>query len=397
MRRALVPAGRVVGVDLARLLALVGMMATHIVPSVDETGRVTALQQLAGGRSSALFATLAGVSLSLAYGRTRPVRGRAWASAAVGVSVRAAMVAALGLLLGALGSGIAVILTYYGLLFCVGIPFLRFRAGSLAVVAAAWLLAGPVLSHLLRPGLPPPSYHSPSFAALGSGETAWGLLTELAVTGYYPVLVWMAYLLAGMAVGRTDLTRWRNVGMVACVGALLWSTAVLASDALLARPGVRGALVETFEGAGWRGDLDVTLTHGLYGTTPSGSGWWLAVRAPHSGTSFDLAVTLGGALVVLAGCVAVGLVSPRAVAVLGGAGAMTLTLYTAHVMSRQPGWWDADDLRTWWAQVVLAVLVGAGFRLAGAQGPLEAVVGSCSRAAAGLVRDLDRPSVGSPP
>jgi hypothetical protein len=397
MRRALVPAGRVVGVDLARLLALVGMMATHIVPSVDGTGRVTTLQEVAGGRSSALFATLAGVSLSLAYGRMQPVRGRAWGAAAVGISVRAAMVAALGMLLGALGSGIAVILTYYGLLFLAGIVFLRLRAATLAVAAAVWLIVAPVLSHVLRSWLPPPSYRSPELEALGSGDTAVGLLTELAVTGYYPVLVWMAYLLAGMAVGRTDLGRLRTVGLLAGAGGVLWSAAVLVSDAMLARPGVRSTLERTFDGAGWRGSLDVTLTHGLYGTTPSGSPWWLAVRAPHSGTSFDLAVTLGSALVVLAGCMAAGLLLPRPVAVLSGGGAMTLTLYTVHVVSRQPTWWDADDLRTWWAQVTLAVLIGAGFRLAGARGPLEAVVGDCSRAAAGLVRRERRPSVVSPP
>ncbi len=397
MRRALVPAGRVVGVDLARLLALVGMMATHIVPPADSAGRVTALQQVAGGRSSALFAMLAGVSLSLAYGRSQPVRGQAWAAAAVGVAVRSALVAFLGLLLGDLGTGIAVILTYYGLLFLAGIPFLAMRARPLAVTAAVWLLAGPVVSHVLRQWLPAPSYRTPSFPALGAGDGARGLLTELAVTGYYPVLVWMAYLLAGMAVGRTDLGRWRTVGLLAAAGSLLWSATVLVSDALVARPGVQGTLERTFEGAGWRGGLEVTLTHGLYGTTPTGSPWWLAVRAPHSGTPFDLAATLGSALVVLAGCAAVGLLLPRVVAVVSGAGAMTLTLYTVHVMSRQPGWWDGDDLATWWAQVVLAVLVGAGFRLAGARGPLEAIVGDLSRGAAGLVRRERRPSVGSPP
>jgi uncharacterized membrane protein len=395
--RRLVPVGRVVGVDLARLLALVGMMATHIVPSVDEAGRVTALQEVAGGRSSALFAMLAGVSLSLAYGRTQPVRGRAWGAAAVGICVRAALVAFIGLLLGGLGSGIAVILTYYGLLFLAGIPFLRMRASTLAVTAAVWLVAAPVVSHLLRPSLPDPSYRSPTFPALGYDPGPAGLLTEIAVTGYYPVLVWMTYLLAGMAVGRTHLSHWRPAAVMAATGAVLWSAATLLSDALLGRPGVRGALVRTFEGAGWRGDLDVTLTHGLYGTTPTGSPWWLAVRAPHSGTSFDLAVTSGSALVVLAGCIAAGLLMPRLIAVLSGAGAMTLTLYTAHVISRQPGWWDADDLATWWAQVLLAVLIGAGFRLAGARGPLEAVVGDLSRGAAGLVRRGERSSVGSPP
>lgn len=60
----LVATGRVVGLDVARCLALIGMIATHILNSTGEDG-ITVTQQLAGGRASALFAVLAGVSLSL--------------------------------------------------------------------------------------------------------------------------------------------------------------------------------------------------------------------------------------------------------------------------------------------------------------------------------------------
>ena len=46
------------------------------------------------------------------------------------------------------------ILTYYGLLFLLGLPFLGLRAPALFAWACAWAVAAPVASQLLRPHLP---------------------------------------------------------------------------------------------------------------------------------------------------------------------------------------------------------------------------------------------------
>ncbi|HEU5322919.1 MAG TPA: hypothetical protein VFX28_19090, partial [Methylomirabilota bacterium] len=62
---------RLVGVDVARALALLGMMATHILLPVTD-GSLAWPQALAGGRSSALFALLAGVSIALVTGGASP-------------------------------------------------------------------------------------------------------------------------------------------------------------------------------------------------------------------------------------------------------------------------------------------------------------------------------------
>src|SRR5680860_1181982 len=193
------------------------MIATHILNSTGEDG-ITLTQQLAGGRASALFAVLAGVSLSLISGRSNPVTGRERRAVSSGLAIRALVIAAVGLVLGELGSGIAVILTYYGLLFLLGLPFLGLRARPLALLSAAWLIVVPVLSHLLRPHLPDRGYASPHFAAL---LDPWQLLSELSFTGYYPVVPWLAYLLAGMAIGRLNLSRWSTtVGLVVVGGSL---------------------------------------------------------------------------------------------------------------------------------------------------------------------------------
>ena len=380
--KPIIPPGRIVGLDVARCLALVGMIATHALVPVGEDG-VTLVQQLAGGRSSALFALLAGVSLALMTGRTSPVAGREREAVSGGLIVRALIVAAIGMALGDLGSGIAVILTYYGLLFLLGLPFLGLRARSLAVLSGVWLLVVPVPAHLLRPHLPDPSYASPHFDML---TDPWQLLTELTFTGYYPVVPWTAYLLAGMAIGRLDLSRPRAALNLLVSGALLASASWFLSSALLDRPGVMGTLRRTYDGPRDADSISEVLAHGLFGTTPTDSWWWLAVRAPHSGTPFDLAHTIGSAMVVISLCLLLSRAIPRVMAVVFGAGAMSLTLYTVHVIMRMPQIWPEDSVASFVRHVVLVLAVGALFRLRGIPGPLEAVVKRASNAAAGSVR-----------
>ena len=377
--KPIVTPGRVVGLDVARAVALVGMMATHILPGLDTEG-LTLSQSVAGGRASALFAVLAGVSIALMSGRSTPFGGRDRTGAAVGLAVRAVLIAGIGLLLGEADSGIAVILTYYGVLFLLAIPFLGLRAPALAALGAVWLVVAPVVSHLVRPHLPPSSYASPDLAALAD---PWQLLTELTFTGYYPAVPWVAYLLAGMALGRAALGSWRTTVAVGAVGAGLAALGWSLSEVLLGLPGARQALIETATGVGMQASLDLTLQRGTYGTTPTGSWWWLAVHAPHSGTPFDLAHTIGTSLLVIAVALALGRLLPSLLAVVFGAGAMTLTLYSAHVVSRADGLWDGDDLGTFVGQVVTVLVVGALFRLARSRGPLEALVG---RAQAGVRR-----------
>ncbi len=64
--------GRLRGVDVARAVALIGMMGTHLLPEYDAHGRLTPWFWFAAGRSSALFALLAGVGLALATGGSEP-------------------------------------------------------------------------------------------------------------------------------------------------------------------------------------------------------------------------------------------------------------------------------------------------------------------------------------
>ena len=374
----MVPPGRVVGLDVARCIALIGMIATHALVATTPGGGVTVVQSVAGGRASALFAVLAGVSLSLMSGKRTPLSGQAWSAAAAGLAVRALVVAFIGLVLGSLGTSIAIILTYYGVLFALGIPFTRLGARSLAWLAVVWCLAAPVVCHVLRMALPTPSYDSPVPSMLAD---PFGLMTELLFTGYYPAVPWLTYLLAGMAVGRMDLGRVGTAVRLVVVGTVVAVVAEAVSAYLLARPGVTDTLARTLTGPHEPGGLADSLEHGLYGTTPTGSSWWLAVESPHTGTPFDLAHTTGAALAVIGVCLLVTRVAPTVWAVLFGAGAMTLSLYSLHVVMRTPPFWPDDSVGTFTLHVVVVLAIGAAFRLAGRSGPLEAMTARLAGAA----------------
>lgn len=351
--------GRVVGVDVARFAALAGMMAIHVLPAVED-GEITFSQSLAGGRASALFAVLAGVSISLATGRKK-VDPRRWDGVAGSLLVRSILIATLGLGLGMLDTRIAVILTYYGLLFVVGIPLVLVETRTLLYGAAGWVVISPVVSQLLRPQLPAPSGESPSFESLAQ---PMHLLSELMFTGYYPVFVWLSYLLVGLGVGRLDLRSWRIITSLAAVGGALVLAAYVVSDTLVAIAPV---------------DLPLDGVVTFSGTTPTDSWWWLAARTAHSGTPFDLTQTIGSALLTLAVCLVLGRLVPKAARVLFGAGAMTLTLYSLHVFARQDGLWDAETVEVYVGQLLVALAIGATFALLRWRGPLEWIVGLVSR------------------
>ncbi|GAB3198520.1 hypothetical protein GCM10027062_12880 [Nocardioides hungaricus] len=344
---------RLVGLDVARCLALLGMIATHLLDERTPAGELAFSQWLAGGRSSALFAVLAGVTLALT---TRTHRGPRDLAA---IAVRALLIAAIGLGLGGIGSGLAIILTYYGVLFLLGLPFVFLRARTLAILCACWVLAAPALSHVVRPYLPERGFASPTFGQLADPGQ---LLSELLFTGYYPAFPWLAYLLAGLALGRANLRDPHLLGILT-VGGL--GVAIVTTQ-------VSRALVDPA--------LAAQNAAGMNGTTPPDGDWsWLLLVAPHSATPFDLAQTIGSALVVIGGCLLLERALPRpgvvGLRIVFGAGAMTLTLYSLHAVLRTPGVWPPDDPGSYPLHIGVLLAIGALYAALGQRGPLETVVG----------------------
>jgi uncharacterized membrane protein len=279
-------------VDAARGLAVLGMVAVHVLPTTTAEGGLTLAEQIAGGRSSAAFAVLAGVGVALATRRgTDRWRQR------LRLLLRALLVAALGLWLGELDTGVAVILVYYGVFFVLLLPFLGWPPRRLLAAAAGVALVVPVLSYAVRSRTSDPDYSNPTYDSLvrAPGELA----SELLLTGVYPAVPWAAYLLTGLAVGRLALDRTSTAVRLAVAGAALWAVAAAASALLLGPAGGYAAIGEAFAE-----DTDTTTPrrcrrrsgHTFFGNVPTDSWWLLAVDARHSSTTPTLVGTTGTAL-----------------------------------------------------------------------------------------------------
>lgn len=344
------------GVDLARAMALAGMIATHLYRPVYD-GRLSLAHRLAAGRASALFAVLAGLSLALVTGGPTPVRGRERRDRSVTLAIRSVLLYAIGVALTRLGTGIAVVLQTYALLLVAMLPFLGWPPRRLALLAAGWVVAGPLLLVWITSWWP--SWQ----------VTGWGTVTDH-VQGVYPLPVWITYLWVGLAVGRLDLRRPRTAAALAAGGSLVALVAVVVSDRLVLRPSVLERLAADIGTT----DLEYVrflLDRGLPGFVPGGSNWWLAVSAAHSGTPFDLATTIGSALAVIGACLLLAHALPRVVTVVSGAGAMSLTIYALHVAAMSGRVWPPEETRSFWIHLVAFGLIGAAFRLARRRGPLE--------------------------
>ncbi|WP_432937280.1 heparan-alpha-glucosaminide N-acetyltransferase domain-containing protein [Kribbella sp. CA-253562] len=361
--------GRLSGVDAARGIALLGMMSVHIIPATDETGQTTTAYLVASGRASALFAVLAGVGLALATGGPHPYRGRRMLATRSGLIVRASLLALLGLTLGAVETPVAIILVYYALLFVCAVPFLSLGARALVPLAVGWALLAPALNHVLRSSLDGSGSSNPTFGSLAEPGV---LVTELALTGYYPVLPWIAYLLAGMAVGRLALGSPRVAAGLLVGGAGLAILAKVVSWTLLYPLGGLARIVGSPA-------VERRLSTSLGGTTPTTSWWWLAVSGPHSGTPLDLLHTIGTALGVLGACLLTIRVAAPLLTPLVAAGGMTLTLYSTHVVALGVAGHDADETALLIVHVIVAVAFAFTWRAYHQRGPLEAVISAAER------------------
>ena len=328
------------------------MMSVHLLPGTDPDGSASAAYLISSGRASALFAVLAGVGLALANGATRPPTGNARFGAAAGMAGRAVVLGVLGLFLGDLDSGVAVILVNYAFLFLFATAFIGLSARSLGILALVWALIVPAIAFWLRLFVPDATGSVPGFAELFDPV---GFLSEVLLTGYYPVFPWVAYLLAGMAAGRSDLGS-RRVAVW-----LLGGGATLAVAAKL----ISGVLLDVFAPVG----LDRPVQ--FFGTTPTDSWWYLAVATPHSGATLDLLHTIGTSLAVLGACLLLAAAGRSFVAWLAAAGGMTLSLYTSHVLALTAGWGldDRPTLLIW--HIVAAISIGLVWRAFVGRGPLE--------------------------
>ncbi|WP_061965070.1 heparan-alpha-glucosaminide N-acetyltransferase domain-containing protein [Demequina aurantiaca] len=336
---------RIEGLDVARALAILGMFGAHVGDDKGENG--WAWLTVSHGRPSALFAILAGVSISLMLTRKAGVTGDLAPASAVlhtrwRVAVRAIILIVLGLVLSELGTPVIVILTNLGVMFLLSLVAFRWQARWLWVGAAVCVLVGQLAVRT---------------AATGAGNVG---LHDLPVVGtlwseHYPAISWMGYILAGMAIGRLPLATRRT-------------------QVVLGLAGVAGLVIAAVISARAGG----TTTH---------DSLWLSTEA-HSYSPLEMAGNLASASLVIAVCLWLAQVARPVMWPLIATGSMALTLYVAHLIVISAVGDEIVYEATNVAYVVLclsAILFASLWRWLVGQGPLEKLLSVSSMAAANAV------------
>ncbi|CAN5657883.1 heparan-alpha-glucosaminide N-acetyltransferase domain-containing protein [soil metagenome] len=296
--------GRLPGPDVVRAVALIGVVLMNyhgylVIRGgaqgddlVDElfdpwTGPLST-------RFASTFVLVAGVGVTLLTRRS--IGDRAAVAARRLTLVRRGLVLyAGGLLLDTIWNG--TILPFYGVMFAVG--------AALFTLASRWVLAVGLLAAVAGAGLAWLSTQR----ELDGGEVSWFLggpvsgpakwVTDMFVNGTHPLLPWLAFFCTGIVLGRVPRTDWWRRAAIGG-GLILFATASLISSAVSAGP-LASVLSSTDPYD--RGLLYVTSALGT-SLVAFGVLSWLAER----------------------------FTSSVPIELLRNAGAMTLTLYVAHVV-----------------------------------------------------------------
>ncbi|MCM0674796.1 DUF1624 domain-containing protein [Micromonospora phytophila] len=374
--------------DAARGVALFGMIAVHSLPNSDAAGRPTWWFTIFGGRTAALFAVLAGFGIAFLTDRRR-VRPTARSGAVAALIVRALAIGAIGLALGYADASVtAVILPYYAVMFVLAIPLVFLPTWLVAFTGLVVAAGVPVLRMMLLPQLPAPTHDNAGFAQLVSSPGA--VLSELSLTGEFPAVAWLAYLCAGLVIGRLTLTRMRAIVGLLVTGVAFAAAAPVATSILLNRyEGLRQIWFTQPKSGLNAAETTELLTLGGDGSTPTSTWWWLAVDAPHTSTPLDLLGTTGSAIALLAVMLLASRVARplprRAISVLlvplAAAGGMALSFYTAHIIFINSDLDSFAPVPGFLVQALTIVLLGTAWWATAGRGPLEGLVTALSRAA----------------
>lgn len=386
---------RIVGIDIARLTAIVGMMAAHLLTGSQNGGLDAIAAKLIGATISSTaattFAVLGGVSLMLLL---RSARGRPRGRLLLSLIVRGLLISLLGLALEQLNGPISVVLSAYGAALIIAAPALFLPSWAVATIAGALWLTGGAVNAQVRAGLD-----------VSASETPLTLLRDLLLTGHYPAITWVAYMLVGILLARvglslhdTDALR-RACWRLLVGGLVVYSVITLAGRVVRMRPA-------------WFSlpDLGERMLSSGRGAPIGTDLWMLLIPTPHSGTPTDMLRTVAGACFLIGLFVLLFDVRDRRggflTETLRAAGAAPLTIYTAHVIvtallwkhatqaivagTATPPLWYTGGLAILLLQLVGVLVIGVTLALVGRRGPLEAILGWLSGSSRGRRRSARR-------
>lgn len=413
------------GLDVARALAVLGMIGAH----VGESGGVVPFDVstwggLVHGRSSILFAVLAGVSIALMTGRSAPPTPEQMPQVRLRLLGRGAAIFIIGVCLELLNTPIAVILTVYGLLYIAVIPVLGWSVRRLLIACGVLAIAAPPALALL---------HAVLLYPMAPG-------IDLALFGTYPITVWLALVLGGLAVGRMHPERIGNAVRLLIIGVVLsaigYGTAAIAAagadgfddkgyssssswvdgdefptgvpaekmdlDGLVCDDYGDGYIscypIEDYQDPSASASVDESVDAGV-----SGDGWssyaamladtdlWdstlhaLVSGSPHSGGAAEVLGSGGFALIVIALCLLLSRPLRWMLLPFAALGSMPLTAYSLHVLSffvfaGPTGSFQSDAV--WGVSAVALLALATLWAVFYRRGPLERLVAWCAESTA---------------
>lgn len=343
-------AGRLLALDAARGLAVIGMLIQHF-----------ALQpwnDFVSGNTMILFMLCSGTSYTLMVQGMKN-RGNEPSTIRARVLARAAFIDVVGYAIMMLNGQFGVVLTAYAMMFLLALPLVKHTTKTLTVIAAAAFILCPPIMLI---GM-----------SLLKGA---GLLYDIA-GGPGSAIAWMPVFITGMVIGRLDLSERKTALRLAGIGAAVALPVKLFS--VLALPGIyqsfcnwlvqfpaSAAMPDTY--APWPRNTLAPLWQMLF------------IDAPQGGSSFELLIGTGGSIILLAVAL---LLEKRLTALFrpfAKVGKVALTLYCAHFvfawvlmlfganpssLAQFPG----GDI------VVILITLSAGWVLSfGTNGPLETAI-----------------------
>ncbi|RRD48548.1 heparan-alpha-glucosaminide N-acetyltransferase domain-containing protein [Arachnia propionica] len=447
LRDARRPLPRVLGVDAARGLAVVGMIVAHSVTDRAFGEDPAGLLGFSHGRSSILFATVAGVALAIMSGGSRPPEGEELLRVRLRLLGRAIALMGFAAILSLIPTPISVILASYAFWFVLALPALTWRPRTLLIVAACHALFGQLLTVMT----------STWFVEWGRPyANGTSFVPEMLASSVFPAFVWMSFVLAGMALGRYGLDNIASLRVFLATGLVMFiafaapfliearslaplfgqgekgfptpsvSSNVLPSDfptdpLCLTEDNTQlvpctqeesEQQLKTMTPEQWEA-LDTLINQKLGidpsegsgswdpGSMPGGSGSsdgkiidlsqpinWKAVLwtlTPHSGSPFEVLSSGGLALATIAGLVLLGRVrwSRFVLFPLIGIGSMALTAYMAHVLVIQSLRDHVLDLHLALGLSLGLIILCALWKQVFTSGPLEQMTGALADRLAG--------------
>ncbi|MBF6330788.1 heparan-alpha-glucosaminide N-acetyltransferase domain-containing protein [Nocardia transvalensis] len=229
---------RLLGVDAVRGIALLGVFVMHFQvtgwwhagPPDATPEALVWVQQHTSSRAMSLFVLLAGLSVALMTGGPRPYTGMRMARARLRVLVRAAVLLLIGLCVAQFA--IPSVLEYYAVLLILLVPFTALRVRTLAVLATAAVPAVTLYAvwmfnrHADFMRMSPPQ----GLEILVRPDR-WGDYLDALVLfgGGFQTIYGIPLVLAGLAIGRSDLRNQITQRRMAVAGSALAGGAWLLS------------------------------------------------------------------------------------------------------------------------------------------------------------------------